>query len=172
MNYHTIYLMDKKELTVTESELQGILQSPDDLVAINRLGIVINKKSISHTAPQNVSASDQVLERKNHKIGTLHDGRSVIRHFGQWYMADGDFKEDGAPLSRPDPTYYPEVARDCVPSPQEYQLQYASLPLEKRKAAIVGGLEDLKRLQKKSKRFARLGFDGVLKNIKKLKEGK
>lgn len=125
MNY-IITLFNKKQVQVTETELKSILSASDDkLVHISRLGIGINKKTIVCYQPQ--STADLMEERKNNREGVLHDGSRAIKHFGVWYDPYGQLDEKGNPLSRYDERYYPEVARDCVPSPSEYYSKYEKI---------------------------------------------
>lgn len=170
---HILHLMDKKTIEVTEQELKDLISNEEDLVFISRIGMTVNKKSISYTSPQNVEQTDSMMDRKNNKTGVLHDGKHVIRHFGQWFMLDGDYKEDGTPLTRPDPEYYPEIARDCVPDPQEYSMKYADIEdKEDRKVAIVGGTEVIKRLEKRSEGFQKINLSNASRHQENSKKGR
>jgi len=57
---HKIILMNKKEVEVTQSELETILNS-EDLVLVPRIGMSINKKSIVFTEPIERSADKKFL---------------------------------------------------------------------------------------------------------------
>ena len=42
-------------------------------------------------------------------------------------------------MSRPADEFYPEVARDCVPTLQEYEMNYRYLPTNKERLAAIMG---------------------------------
>lgn len=139
---YIVSLMNNSKFAITEDDYRK-LGSASGLVYIPSVNRTINTSSIVEIYSED--SQEDIFERKNAKVGTLHDGKQVIRHFGQWFMANGEFRENGIPLTRPDPTYYPEVAKDCVPTPQEYEKRFANLPQEERKLAIIGGQEELNR---------------------------
>ena len=56
-------------------------------------------------------------------------------------MRNGEFDERGRPSKVIDMEYYPEVARDCVPTIQEYERKLRQLPRKARLKAILGGRE-------------------------------
>lgn len=160
MNY-TIVLFNKKELEVSEDELKRIINAPDnELVHIKRLGMGFNKKGIAHYEPTESKLAD---ERKNNKIGILHDGSRVIRYFGVWYL-DGEFHEEGGriiPSKRIDPQYYPEVSKDVVFTPNEYEevkhlskgeiLKLMVGNINETKRRLGGGFKQLKEITNESK---------------------
>ena len=77
-------------------------------------------------------ANDEDYEEN--QIGVLHDGKHVYRDkYGNWwYNLDGQqLKVDG--------TYYLEVARDCVPSPEEYKEKYSMAKNSKEYVALITG---------------------------------
>jgi hypothetical protein len=77
-----------------------------------------------------------LLDRKEQREGVLHDGTRVVKYFGQWYLSGET--EDGKPSKIIDPQHYPEVARDCVPTPEEYYRHFERLPRAERLKQIVG----------------------------------
>ena len=81
------------------------------------------------------------IDRQDQREGMLHDGQRVVRYFGSWYL-DGDINENGKPQRIIDPNYYPEVARDCVPTPREFFEKYEMLPPEERLKLIIAGTRE------------------------------
>jgi len=77
---------------------------------------------------------------KNNKEGILHDGMKVVRQYGRYCNPEGEMDEKGTFLSCTfDYAYYPEIARDIVPSPAEYYQKYAIIDnKENRLKAILG----------------------------------
>ncbi len=116
MNNYIVRLMNKSEITITEREYHN-LANKSGLIHIPSQDRIINTNSIVEV----MAEEDARMERKNNLTGILHDGTPVIRHFGGWYV-QGEIMEEGGkivPSVVVDPTYYPEVARDCVPSNEE-----------------------------------------------------
>jgi hypothetical protein len=133
MNY-LVRLMNKSEVLITGQEYQN-LAGKSGLVHIPSQDRIINTNSVVEI----VSEEDVKQERTNNLIGVLHDGKPAVRQFGRWYADDGNIDEQGKLQTAVDPLYYPEVARDCVPSPQEYYEKYAELPKEERLKLMIGG---------------------------------
>ena len=131
---------DGLSLTIKEEEAQKVLEA---INAGTQKSIIVQN---NYFAISNISSltKEEVSEEIDHTIGVLHDGSKVIRQFGVWYCLDGEVTEKGTYSVRPDPTYYPEVALDCVPSVKTYDTKYQALPLAERKEAICGG-RDTKR---------------------------
>lgn len=139
---YKIKMMGGETFVVTVEEYQAIIKSTAP-VFLSRLEVYLNKNSISTAYPENIA--DKTEDRKNRQQGVLHDGTRVRRHFGQWVDGSSSvpsMKETGdyIPVII-DPTYYPEVARDCVPSPEEYAA-IAHLPTAERKALILKGTSE------------------------------
>ncbi|MBI2112486.1 hypothetical protein HYT52_03050 [Candidatus Woesearchaeota archaeon] len=143
MAYFIISLKNGDEVKITESEYKQ-LGGKSGLIFFPSIGQTINidPSTIIRIYPEN--NTDKLLDRRNSKFGILHDGTPVMRYFGTWYLGDGTRIENpktgiaDRPEKMIDPTYYPEVARDCVPTREEYEKEYASLPREKRLEAILG----------------------------------
>lgn len=142
MAYFIISFKNGDEVKITESEYKqlagriGLVFFPSTGQTIN-----IDPSTIVRIYPEN--NVDKLLDRRESKFGILHDGTPVMRYFGQWYLDDGTRIENpktgvaDRPEKMVDPTYYPEVARDCVPTREEFE-ELAHLPLEKRLEAIIG----------------------------------
>ncbi len=127
----TIVLMSKDEIDITEDEYKK-LAGKTGLVHLPSQDIVINMNSIA-----GIFDAEKRKEVRGNE-GVLHDGLPVIKYFGIWYADDGHIDEKGKPLTKIDPTYYQEVARDQVPSRQEYQQKYAHLKSSERLKLMVG----------------------------------
>jgi hypothetical protein len=120
-------------------------------ITINRLGLVFPKR-IAVVYPEHLA--DQTEERRNQKFGFLHDGSRVVRYFGQW-ICDNGFVPDDTGKYQPvtiDAKYYPEVARDCVFTPQEWE-QVKHLTTTERKEKILS-LNGGKRITYDKKEFS------------------
>lgn len=112
--------MSGEKIEVTKSEYEAIMKAEKG-VFIPRLEVFINRSFIAVAYP--VNNADQIEERKNQQEGVLHDGIRVRRHFGQWVDAYNQVPDDNGKYVtvKFDETYYPEIARDCVPTPQEFE---------------------------------------------------
>lgn len=132
MNMYVICFMGGSKTEITEEEYQK-LNGQEGLIFISRLRETINLSSVTRIYPK-----ENEPEEQDHKIGVLHDGSRVIRQFGQWFCLNGEVNEGGIYEVRPDPIYYPEVAKDCVPSVKTFEKKYQALPPEERKKAICG----------------------------------
>ena len=141
---YIIKLMGGGVVEITDEEF-GKLQGKQGAIYIPSAGQIINLNSVSQILPKSDFLADKLEERKNQKEGILHDGTHVFRHFGQWYKLNGDYNQRGEPLTRFDPEMYPEVARDCVPTKQEYYGKYATLPMAERLKLIIAGTRDTER---------------------------
>jgi len=133
---YIIKTMSGTIIKVSEEEYKKIRTYKSGLIHLNS-GKSFNASSVDSIIPE----SDYLIENKGSNIGVLHDGQSVIRKFGVWYINDGSFQ------IAVDPNYYPEIAQDKVFSPQEYE-QYKSLPEEEKMKMLPekregGGLKKL-----------------------------
>jgi len=124
-------------IEITQEEYRSIL-GKNGFVFLKNQSQTINTAGIKRIVPKKVYVIDEMEERRStQKDGVLHNGRRVIKHFGVWYHEDGDYDERGNPLSRPYEKWYPEVARDCIPTVSEYHQLYAHLPQPERLKAIL-----------------------------------
>lgn len=127
---YIIKLMNKSEIVVSEKERNSILQqSSKGLVHISSQDRTINVNSIVEIIRQ-----DQVKNDSNR--GVLHDGLLVVRQFGRWYADDGNIDEQGRLKTTVDPSHYPEVAKDNVMSPEQYE-EVKHLPREDIKEMLI-----------------------------------
>ena len=133
MNY-IVKIMDGAVVEITEEELTKLSQK-EGLIWIPSIKQAINTKSISQILLKD--DYERGRNREDQREGMLHDGTKVLKHFGQWCIA-GEIDEHGKPTRVIDPQYYPEVAKDCIPTTSEYYQKYAHLPLLERKALISG----------------------------------
>ena len=137
-----IKMMDGAKIEITDDEFQK-LSGRSGSVFIPSVQQIVNLNSVS----QILSKQDYELEiekridRSKQKEGILHDGTIVVRQFGSWYLK-GDIDENGKHYRIIDPTYYPEVARDCVPTQKEFYEKYANLPRAERLKLIIEGTRE------------------------------
>lgn len=130
---YIIITMDKKEIIINGDEHIVLQNAPvDSMVYFRSCGVTVNKKSIASIHPY--SRGEAIEKHVNQKDGVLHDGIRVTKRFGEWVVANTG--EENPP--RIDGHYYPEVARDCVPTVADYYTKYEQLPREKRLDAIMG----------------------------------
>lgn len=118
MNY-VIKLMGGEKITITNEEFKN-LTGKSGLVFIPSKAGFVNISSISCVLP-----IDNPALRANLKEGRLSDGTRVIKRGGEWRLAH-------CPDVKPDPNYYPEIAKDEVLSEEEYQA-------DKNKKQLTGG---------------------------------
>ena len=138
MERYLIKMMGGDEFKITEEEYKEIMGKVG-LIYIRSSRKTINTASISYIVPERVY--EQEIDRSDQREGILHDGTRVIRYFGSWYL-DGDIGENGKPQRIIDPNYYPEIARDCVPTPREFFEKYEMLPREERLKLITQGTRE------------------------------
>ena len=103
---------------INEKEAKTIASAANDqTITLTRLGIVVPKRMVIMYPETN-----QPIDRREQKVGVLHDGTPVRRHFGEWvdYQSMPDDKGGYTPV-RLSLEYYPEIAMDRVASPEEYQ---------------------------------------------------
>ena len=130
--------MSGSTIKITEKDYKNIKGVLSGMV-YTRDGGSFNLSSVDSI----IQESDYLLEKANKNVGVLHDGQRVIKKFGVWYVDDGSFQ------IMINPQYYPEVAKDCVPTPQEFEQKYLALPKEERLKLMLpekregGGLKKL-----------------------------
>lgn len=111
--------MGGEQFKITEQEFKQISQVGSGLVFIKSCGSMINTSSISSIYPE-----DLIVENpKPQSIGVLHDGTVVKRQFGNWVLINQEYPDDkgnSQPITL-DPSYYPEIAKDCVMTKDEYE---------------------------------------------------
>lgn len=136
---YIVKTMGGEKITITEDEYKTILATPSGFIAFPSCGVTINASRIESVYPE--SSADVIEEKRNQQLGVLHDGTQVRRHFGQWVDATNQVPDDKGNYNpiKIDPEYYPEVARDCVPSPEEFEKKYRALPVIERLALMIQG---------------------------------
>src|SRR3990167_6808169 len=139
MEFYIVELFGGGNIEISVGEYQSLL-GKTGLVFLKISGQTINTSAIKRITNKKTFLLDKLEEKKKtQKEGVLHDGTRVIKHFGSWYLINGEYDERGNPLSRVFHEWYPEAAVDCVPTELEYKMKYQSLPNnEERKKAILG----------------------------------
>lgn len=140
MNY-IIQFIDGNTITITEDEYAK-LAGRTGLVFIPSRRETLNMMSISRIYPE-----ENAPKETDYHYGILHDGTKVVRQFGQWYCLDGGIDEVGRYETRPDTEYYPEVALDGVPSPEDFEKHFQSLSPAERKIAMCAGKDPVRYLE-------------------------
>jgi len=130
-----LQLFNNIKINVYDDEVEKILNGIKE-----KDQIIVLKNGVFNSSAF-VSITDELEDKRNQNEGVLHDGTIVIRHFGSWYM-DGEFDADGKPTRRIDPSYYPEVARDVVPSKKEFETKYKALPRPERLKLMCEGTRE------------------------------
>lgn len=134
MTNFLVKLKNGDQIRITEDEYKK-LAGRTGLIFIPSCTETIDMGMIAHILPED----QDVPDRSKQKFGVLHDGSAVVRQFGEWFDANSPIDERGLHTVRLDPVYYPEVAKDVVPSPEEFERNYRALPAEERKAKMLGG---------------------------------
>lgn len=138
MDRYMIELFGGGKIEITQEEYQGLLGNTG-LILLKSCGQTINTSAIKRIAPMKDYLIDELEERRHtQKEGVLHDGTRVYRHYGVWY-----FESLHGEMLVADPAEYPEVARDCVPTKDEYYRKYADLQKKERLALIVQKVESI-----------------------------
>lgn len=140
MNIYEVRLMNGESTTITEEEYRR-LQGKTGLVFVPSTGETINMASVSHILP-----FDETPDRSAQKMGVLHDGTRVMRQFGEWVDLDSPIDERGLHTVRLDVAYYPEIARDCVPTVAEFEREYRALPSAERLTKMLAAKPEPPRL--------------------------
>lgn len=149
--------MEGDTIKITESEYQNLL-GKQGLIFIKSIGQAVNTARISRIVPEMIYWDEQRKKRLENraasKNGMLHDGTKVIRWFGQWYLDDGTRLENPVtgqadkPEKLIDPRYYPEVAKDLVPTIEEYMIEYEQLLPKQRLEKMLNSRPDYTRYLK------------------------
>lgn len=140
---YIVKTMGGEKIFITEAEYKTILATPSGFIAFPSCGVTINASRIESVYPESIV--DEITERKEQKTGVLHDGTRVRRHFGEWVDADLSVPDDKGNYQpvKLDPNYYPEVARDCVPSEKEFEEMRMLAPAD-RLVKILSGTSERK----------------------------
>ena len=130
------------KIIITDKEYKSYLSDKSDVVFFKDKSITIKKSMVAIIYPE--SQSSFLEAKKKQQIGVLHDGQLVRRHFGQWVLYDETYPDDNGNYSPVvvDSSFYPEIARDCVPTQEEFE-KMEHLSYEKRLELIIGDHEKL-----------------------------
>lgn len=147
MAYFIVKLINNDSIRITDKEYSQ-LGGKNGLVYFPSNKETINTASITHIIPEEIyedGKRKRLLENRHRSSeGILHDGTKVVRYFGNWYVA-GQLDANGKPDIVCDPTYYQEIAKDCVPTPEEFHKEYEFLPRKERLTKMLGSVRDYTR---------------------------
>lgn len=112
-------MMDGAEFQISQKSFQ-LLEGKQGLIYIPEINSTINLSSVSSIYPKE---DRKKIESKEQKTGVLYDGTRVIKKFGEWVDANSAMPDDKGNYQsvKIDPTYYPEVAADCVATEKEWE---------------------------------------------------
>jgi hypothetical protein len=97
MDSYIIELFGGTTIEITREDYQNLL-GKTGLVFLKSSGRTINTAGIKQIVDAKTYRIDKLTERQQtQKEGILHDGTPVIKHFGSWYLLNGDYDERGAP---------------------------------------------------------------------------
>lgn len=133
MNF-IVKMINSDRHVLTAEEYASLMRNGN--VACSRSGVFVNLKSVANAFPEDVS--NEIEGRPKQTSGVLHDGTRVVKQFGEWFDANSATDQRGLKTVRLDFSYYPEVARDCVPSPEEFEREYKLLPSSERLEKMLG----------------------------------
>ena len=119
-----IKFIDGGTLQITGEEYNQILRG-GDIIMLPRTGQTFKKSSFSRIIPEANFIEEEREKKKNQKYGILHNGIQVMRHFGGWVKSDNAYEGNDGSIKYEevlwDYQYYPEIAMDCVKTPEEYK---------------------------------------------------
>lgn len=140
---YLIKLKNSDIIKITDNEYKQ-LGGKSGLIFFPSNSETIDTNMIARILPEEKYNLELRENRAKSNTGVLHTGEKAIRYFGQWYLDDGYTVDDPKTgKTRPekllDPSYYKEVACDCIPTREEYDKNYAQIPdRTKRLEAILG----------------------------------
>jgi hypothetical protein len=133
MNF-IVKLINGDRHVLSQDEYAALIRT--GTVACKSTGAFVNLKSVANAFAEDIAHEIEGRPKQTH--GVLHDGTRVVKQFGEWFDA-GSFDERGKHCVRLDPVYYPEVARDCVPTPEEFEREYRALTSSERLTKMLDG---------------------------------
>jgi len=138
---YIIKMRGGEEFEITEEDRSQILTSRQKVVYLKSIDVSLAIDLIATTYPKSIA--DEREDRKYQMTGFLHDGTRVKRHFGEWVLANQVVADDSGNDAqiKIDPKFYPEVARDCVPTEKEWNEKYKILPEAERLKLIIENYE-------------------------------
>ena len=138
---YILKLRGGEEFEITEEDRAEVLKTRSGSVYLKSIDVSFDVELVATTYPKSIA--DEREKRRTQQLGILHDGSRVKRYFGEWVLTNQETVDDngkGVPV-KIDPTHYPEVSRDCVPTPEEWEAKYKMLPEKERLELIVKGHE-------------------------------
>ena len=129
---YIVEFMGGGQSSMNEEEFKN-LAGKSGAIFIPSINQIINLNSVKRILPEEKYNLELRESRTKSIKGVLHTGERAIRYWGQWNLDNGSYLDDsktGLPTKPEkilDPTYYPEVAKDCVPTPEEYYKNYEQL---------------------------------------------
>ena len=148
---YTLKTYDGLKLELEDLEAAKILEVINKGTQKN---ILVHGNYFAIAGIASLTKAQELEEPKDHKLGILHDGTRVVRQFGEWYCI-GEYEESGRYVVRPDIDFYPEVRMDCVPSIETFESKYRNLPIEERKALMIGNKDTAR--YRKAEGMTRIG---------------
>ena|SRR3990167_3836626 len=127
--------------SISEKEYAAIAQNintPKAKVFLQSLKVIIDVEMIAVIKPQELKTKYDWEKRQKMTEGYLHTGERAVKQFGIWYDPSGERNESGKLLTMYDSEYYPEVARDCIATLDEWQ-ELKQLPRKERLAKMLEG---------------------------------
>lgn len=120
---HKLTTFDDDVLYLSDSQAEAVLSAMRGGMKY----LTIDGQVIAVSAVASLIEEDRLKNTTN--TGKLYDGSLVRRVFGEWR----DFYDTDVKI---DPSYYPEVSGDYVPSVEDFEKLIAPLSLEERKPAM------------------------------------
>ena len=146
----TISMMDGYKFNITDEEYQNLNKTTSPIIHFRSCNVAVNRSSISSIYPERTA-------ERNNRVGRLHDGGRVKKHFGQWVLDTGQTPDDKGNYAHVtlDPAYYPEVALDCVATEEEFtklngQDYYEFLGIKERDKRLDSGFKQIMECPKNS----------------------
>lgn len=137
-------LMDGAKLEITDDEFAA-LAGKSGLVHVPSINQVVNLSSVSRIAPAEIFSDAE--DKSKQVFGILHDGSRAVRQFGRWYDLDSPVDDRGNHTISFDPMHYPEVARDLVPTIEEWGREYKLLDSFERRVKILSRIDGVQLLK-------------------------
>lgn len=135
MNY-ILKLMSNEQFTITEEEFKQIASLKGN-VFIKSCNSLVNMSSVSAIYPSH--DSDRIAEKKSGEIRLTSDGEKWQNYFGNWIVPNDRVLNDNGEFQPVygNRSYYPEIVRDCLFTPAEFEaVKHLSRP--ERLAILIG----------------------------------
>jgi hypothetical protein len=128
--------MGKEQFEITEEEFKKIAKT-EGKVFIQSCNSLINMANVSAIYPSH--DADRITEKKSGEIRLTSDGEKWQNYFGNWIVPNDRALNDGGEFQSVygDRSYYPEIARDCLFTPAEFEaVKHLSRP--ERLSILIG----------------------------------